>query len=99
MIFYDITFFETKFSSDKKFSHLHSVNFRGDKLRALNDFVASFMIVSQVLTAFSSIAKNVLPVIYDNIVVESSFIAKIFILRIHRVQRNIESISYHDVMI
>jgi len=46
MISHDITFFETKFLSNKKFSHLHSANFRGDELRALDNFVASFVVAS-----------------------------------------------------
>src|SRR5438876_9475364 len=92
MIFHDITFSETKFPSDKEFSHLHSANFRGDELRAMDDFVTSFVIASQVSAASSSIAKDVPLVIYDSIIVEPPPTVKAFVLRIHRVQRNIKPI-------
>ena len=98
MISHDITFFETKFPSGKEFSHLHSANFRGDELRAMDDFVAPFVVASQVPAASSSVAKNVPPVIYDSITVEPPPTAKAFALRIHRVQRNTEPTSYHDAM-
>src|SRR5947207_14776077 len=53
VISHDITFFETKFLSDKEFSHLHSANFRGDELKIIDDFVASFVIASQFTVALS----------------------------------------------
>lgn len=97
MISHDITFFETRFPNDKKFSHFHSANFHENKLKTLNNFVASFVIAFQIPIT-SSIIKNISSVIYNNIIIESSLTAKIFVLHIHRIQRNTESINYYNAM-
>src|SRR6266496_2584158 len=68
---HNITFFETKFPSGKEF-HLRSANFRGDNMpRAMDNFVAPLVAATHAPpVAPSVVAKDVLPVMYDMIVVE-----------------------------